>query len=194
MRGHAVHGPAHGVLANAERDVPAGVAPDAADCSQRTRARELGGLEIALPLSAVLVEGFRSADPPIMLGIRLASAFKASPPAARVAMGLSEGFHFGRSAAQLSGSLPEDIFRIPPLPPDKPSCIPRSDCAIPAVPARLCRWLRGSDSTASSGKKTSPSWAIPGPSSWPAVPLRRADCHVRKNYPASSGCHSRCEY
>ena len=40
---------------------------------------------------------------------RLASAFSACPPAARVAIGLSSGFHFGRSAAQLSGSLPAII-------------------------------------------------------------------------------------
>ena len=34
------------------------------------------------------------------LGMCLASAFIASPPAARVAMALSAGFHLGRSAAQ----------------------------------------------------------------------------------------------
>ena len=36
----------------------------------------------------------------------MANAFITSPPATRVAMDLSPGFHFGRSAAQSSGSLP----------------------------------------------------------------------------------------
>ncbi len=59
------------------------------------------------PFSAVLVDGFRSAEPPMILLTRFASTFITSPPATRVATALSVGFQAGMSAAHSDGSFPE---------------------------------------------------------------------------------------
>jgi hypothetical protein len=68
------------------------------------------------PFSAVLVEGFRSADPPMRLWTRFASPFITSPPATRVAIALSPAFHFGTSAAHPPAASRRRTTRIPPLP------------------------------------------------------------------------------
>ena len=70
MRGHAVGGAAHGVLADAEVDVAPGVAPVAAG-EPLLRARietAAGDSKSPAPFMAVFVEGLRSAEPPMKFG------------------------------------------------------------------------------------------------------------------------------
>ena len=58
------------------------------------------------PLSAVSVEGLRSAEPPMSSGTRAAIALMTFPPAERVASGLSAVVKVGMSASQPFGSSP----------------------------------------------------------------------------------------
>ena len=58
------------------------------------------------PLSAVSVEGLRSAEPPTSSGTRAAIALMTLPPAERVAIGLSVAANFGSSASHPAGSSP----------------------------------------------------------------------------------------
>ena len=70
MGGHAVDRAAHGVLADAEVDVAAGVAPAAAEGALDLVARLgiRGDSKSPAPFMPVLVEGLRSAEPPMKVG------------------------------------------------------------------------------------------------------------------------------
>src|SRR5580658_8149111 len=48
--GHSIHGGSHSVLANTESNVPPGIAPLRADCTQGSRARHFTRLEISQTL------------------------------------------------------------------------------------------------------------------------------------------------
>ena len=87
---HAIDDRPHRVLANAEMEVAAAVA---------------AGLEVAGPLEGqpVLVEGARSAAPPISQGTFLATTFKTLPDE-REAIPLASAGKAGRSLSQPSGS------------------------------------------------------------------------------------------
>ncbi len=122
VRRETVHRGAHRMLANAEVQVAAGETPHAARLSPGDFPPYApAGSKSPMSFNAVLVDGFRSAEPPIRLGIRFASALSACPAATRVAIGLSVVFHFGRSAFQSSGSLPRNhrvpvSWRLPGMP------------------------------------------------------------------------------
>jgi hypothetical protein len=88
VRGQAVDDRAHRMLAHAEMQIAAGMAPAAAVGTLRVLGAGTGGLKSPKPFSAVKVDGSRSAEPPISAGSRGAIAFMTLPDATRVAMPL----------------------------------------------------------------------------------------------------------
>ena len=76
------------MLAHAEGDIPPAVVPVPPGEPATLSSPLPGGWKLPLPLRAVLVEGSRSAEPPIRLPTLAAMALSTSPPALRVAIGL----------------------------------------------------------------------------------------------------------
>ena len=107
VKRHAVHGRAHGVLADAEVDVAPLVAPRPADPPLRAVGRDApGSRSPPSPLSQVKVDGSRSADPPTSSGSASASACITASEAFRVARPFSSAENAAAPRPSPSGSSP----------------------------------------------------------------------------------------
>ena len=102
VRRQAVDDRAHRMLAHAEVEVAAGVAPAVASEPSLSCPGASGGLKSPWPFSSVCVDGSRSAEPPTSAGSFGPIAFITLPPATRVAMPFASAGKTGMSASQPS--------------------------------------------------------------------------------------------